>query len=82
MNTRLCEVKGKLGYFHCWEYYADVIAPGLTIGSQQGGQYGRVFGIVEFEDGVKRVDPPNIKFCDEEYATLCALNKHKKEENK
>mgnify|MGYP006981983685 CR=1 FL=1 len=35
-----------------------------------------VYGIVEFKDGVRRVDPVSIKFCDEENADLCALVKH------
>nr|DAG06412.1 MAG TPA: hypothetical protein [Siphoviridae sp. cthu813] len=38
-KTRSCTVGGESGYFHCWEQYADVITPGLTIGSQQGGQF-------------------------------------------
>ncbi len=37
---------------------------------------GQVYGIVEFKDGVRRVDPVSIKFCDEENANLCALVKH------
>lgn len=28
--TRLCEVKGELGYFHLWERWSNVI-PGVTI---------------------------------------------------
>ena len=32
--------------------------------------------LVEFKDGVRRVDPVSIKFCDEENANLCALVKH------
>lgn len=56
--TRLCEVNGKLGYFHRWE------------------QWSKVFGIVEFEDGVRRVGPSSIKFCDEENAILCEMAKH------
>lgn len=32
--------------------------------------------LVEFKDGVRRVDPISIKFCDEENANLCALVKH------
>lgn len=83
--TRLCKVNRgeatEFGYFHCWEHYADVIAPGLTIGSHPGGQYGRVYGIVEFEDGVERVDPPNIKFIDEPNVYLVKLNElNKKQE--
>lgn len=69
-KTRSCTVGGESGYFHCWEQYADVIAPGLTIGSQQGGQFSRVYGIVEFADRVERVEPFRIKFTDEKNAAL------------
>ena len=24
-ETRLCEVNGELGYFHCWEHWSNVI---------------------------------------------------------
>ena len=72
-EARICKVNDRVGYFHCWEQYADVIAPGLTIGSHPGGQYSRVFGIVEFKDGVERVDTSKIKFIDEEHKSLCSL---------
>ena len=55
------------------------MAPGLTVGSHQGGQYYRVFGIVEFNDGIERVDPEKIKFVDEYNASLVAMNKIQKE---
>lgn len=45
-------------------------------GRHHAGQIGQVYGIVEFKDGVRRVDPVSIKFCDEENAALCALVKH------
>lgn len=77
MNIRLCEVGDRLGYFHCWEPYADIIAPGILKGSHPGGQYSRVFGIVEFPDGVERVDANEIKFVDETNANLNTMNKHK-----
>lgn len=80
-ELRLCKVSKELGYFHCWEQYGDVIAPGLTIGSNPGGQYSRVFGIVEFDDGIERVSPEKIKFVDETNASLQALNKINREEN-
>lgn len=75
-KTRLCMIDDKVGYFHCWEQYADVIAPGLTVGSHLGGQYSRVYGIVEFTDGVERVDPSKIKFIDEDHASLYSLVDH------
>lgn len=67
MNHRLCKVDKEIGYFHCWEQYGDVIAPGLTIGSHPGGQYSQVFGIIEFDD---RVDPSKIQFVDEIHYSL------------
>lgn len=65
MELRLCEVDGELGYFHCWEQYAKTVEPSVMAGGAPGGQFGCVYGIVEFEDGVRRVDPWRIKFCDE-----------------
>lgn len=52
-ELRLCKIDEELGYFHCWEQYGDIIFPGITVGSNPGGQYSRVFGIVEFDDRVK-----------------------------
>ena len=78
-ERRLCKVKNELGYFHCWEHYSNPVPAGLTIGSPPAGIISYVSGIVEFEDGVRHVDPTEIKFCDEEHANLCALNKYEKE---
>lgn len=69
LPTRLCEVKGELGYFHLWEQWSNVVGASPLRG-------GQVYGIVEFKDGVRRVDPVSIKFCDEENANLCTLVKH------
>ncbi len=78
-ETRLCKVKSELGYFHCWEHFSKPVPDGLTIGSPPADVISYVLGIVEFEDGIRRVDPTEIKFCDEEHANLCALNKYEKE---
>lgn len=78
-ELRLCKVKDELGYFHCWEHYSEPVPAGLTIGSPPEGVISYVTGIVEFEDGVRRIDPTEIEFCDEEHAALCTLNKHQKE---
>lgn len=78
-ELRLCKVKSELGYFHCWEHFSKPVPAGLTIGSPPAGVISYVLGIVEFEDGIRRVDPTEIKFCDEEHATLCAQNKYEKE---
>lgn len=39
-------------------------------GGHPGGQIGQIYGIVEFKDGVRRIDPAKIKFCDDENAIL------------
>lgn len=77
-ERRLCKVNNEIGYFHCWEQYNDVIAPGITVGSNNdviapgitvgshpGGQYSRMFGIVEFYDRTERIEPFKIHFVDE-----------------
>lgn len=65
-ETRLCEVDGRVGYFHTWEQYSK---PEII------GVFTSLYGIVEFEDGVKRVEPQNIRFIDEENEMLRVLNK-------
>lgn len=45
-------------------------------GGHPGGQIGQVYGIVEFKDGVRRIDPAKIKFCDDENAILAEMEKH------
>lgn len=76
LPTRLCEVGGELGFFRLWEQWANVIDASPLRGGHPAGQIGQVYAIVEFKDGVRRVDPTKIKFCDEENAGLCALVKH------
>ena len=78
-ETRLCEVNGELGYFHCWEHWSNVIDTSPLRGGHPGGQIGQVHGIIEFTDGVRRVDPSKIKFCDEENALLAEMAKHHQE---
>lgn len=78
-QTRLCEVNGELGYFYCWEHWANVIGASALRGGHPGGQVGQVYGIVEFPGGVRRVDPTKIKFCDEQNDILCEMNKQKQE---
>lgn len=69
-ETRLCEVDGELGYFHCWENWSNAIDASPLRGGHPGGQIGQIYGIVEFKDGVRRIDPAKIKFCDDENAIL------------
>lgn len=79
-ETRLCTVDGKLGYFHCWEHYSKPIEPSPMIGGHPGGILSQIFGVVEFPDGVKRVDPYQIKFCDEQNEILQRMNEQMKGE--
>lgn len=79
-ETRLCKVEGKLGYFHCWEYYSRPVPASVLKGGAPAGVRSGVFGIVEFPDGVRRVDPYAIQFCDEQNAVLCEMAKVQKGE--
>lgn len=74
-ELRLCKVGKELGYFHCWEQYGDIIFPGIAVGSHSGGQYLRVFGIVEFDDRVACIEPSKIKFVDEVHDYLHEYSK-------
>ena len=76
VRTMLRVTSTKLGYFHRWEQWSNVVDASPLRGGHPGGQNGQVFGIVEFEDGVRRVGPSSIKFCDEENAILCEMAKH------
>lgn len=40
--TRLCEVKGELGYFHLWEQWSNVVGASLLRGGHHAGQIGQV----------------------------------------
>lgn len=76
---RTTVIDDKLGYFHRWEQWSKVVDASPLRGGHPGGQNGQVFGIVEFEDGVRRVGPSSIKFCDDENAILCEMAKHHEE---
>ena len=77
-ELRLCEVKGEIGYFHCWEHWANVVGASAMRGGHPGGQVAQVYGLVEFTDGVRRVEPFRIKFCDETNEILKDFNEMKK----
>lgn len=80
-ETRLCEVNGEIGFFHTWEHWAHVVDASLLRGGHPGGQISKIYGIVEFANGVRRVEPSIIKFCDEKNAVLKEMNKMKGESN-
>lgn len=73
-KRRLCKVGDKHGYFHCWTHEADVIAPGIGIGSHPGGQFSTTLGIVELSDGVRKFVPEKIEFIDEEHMRLAMMD--------
>lgn len=73
-NTRLCTVKGETGYFHTWEHYSKPLPASPLVGGEPTGLFSQIFGIVEFKDGVRRVDPTAIIFCDEQNAILNSIS--------
>lgn len=75
MQTRLCEVKGVVGYFHAWEHYSRPVEASPLRGGAPAGIFSKMFAIVEFSDGVERVDPENVIFRDETNAFLKEFNK-------
>ena len=73
-ETRLCKVGEEYGYFHTWEQYSVPIPESPLICGAPAGVVAQVFGIVEFSDGVRRVQPYEIIFCDEQSDYLSQLN--------
>ena len=80
-ETRLCKVNGELGYFHTWEQYSRPIGASPMVGGAPAGVFSCLYGIVEFEDRIQRVDPSKIQFCDEVGGALHGMNKFEKENN-
>lgn len=74
-KNRLCQVGGKLGYFHAWEHYSKPLEASPLIGGAPAGVFSNMFGIVEFSDGVRRVDPSKIVFCDKDNKMLKEIAK-------
>ena len=74
-ETRGCTVKGRPGYFHTWEQFSKPVEASPLIGGAPAGVIAQVFGIVEFSDGVQRVQPYDIQFTDEENHMLNELEK-------
>ena len=77
LETRLCIVANEYGWFHVWELYSQPLEASPMIGGAPAGVFSRIFGIVEFADGIRRVDPTDIYFCDEDNEALKELNKTK-----
>lgn len=78
-ERRLCEVNGRVGYFHCWYNYSKPVPASLLQGGAPAGVISDVYGIVEFSDHVDLVNPVDIKFCDEENQMLHQIEKFKED---
>lgn len=64
-SVRPCIAKGHTAAFHRWVEHSYIQAPGLTLGSSEGGQVTYLMALVEFETGqVKEVRPDDIVFRD------------------
>lgn len=71
-ELRPCLVKGEKGLFHEWEQFQEIIPPSPLIGGHGGGVIGKVYGLVEFENGeIRRVEPTLIKFTDTNFTEYC-----------
>lgn len=79
-ETRLCKVGDKFGYFHLWEPYSKPLEASPLIGGAPAGVFSKVFGVVEFADGVERVDPTSIHFCDEGNKILSMMEKGERDD--
>lgn len=76
-NTRLCQVGEKFGYFHVWEHHSKPLGASSMTGAP-AGVFSKIYGIVEFADDVRRVDPADIVFCDEKNEMLSEMEKMQK----
>jgi hypothetical protein len=84
-SYRLCEVKGKICYFHGWEHKSRLVDASPMIGGHPGGLVEQHLAIVEYPDGcIHECYPDEVRFCDETHCFLSAMEEHyaKKEANK
>lgn len=67
-HLRTCRFKNKNHLFHCFEQCSHVVPPSIAVGGYPAGQISQVFALIEDESGnIKRVDPTEIKFTDNEF---------------
>lgn len=79
LENRLCIVGNEYGWFHIWEYFSQPLEANPLIGGAPAGVFSKIFGIVEFAGGVRRVEVNDIYFCDNDNEALKDLNKMKRE---
>ena len=64
-KLRPCTVNKRKTFFHRWCDVAEPIPPSALRGGYPGGQFWKIFGIVEYYDGsVEMVYPSKIQFTD------------------
>lgn len=85
-GLRLCKIGDKYGWFHTWEHYifnqtivGKAYSKEDTCSSLWPYYNSKVYAIVEFPDGVRRVDPNDICFCDTTNKILKEINELRKE---
>lgn len=67
-HLRTCRFKNNNYLFHCFEQCSHVVPPSIAVGGYPAGQISQVFALIEDESGnIKRVDPTEIKFTDNEF---------------
>lgn len=67
-HLRTCRYNDENYLFHCFEYRSSVVPPSIAVGGYPAGQISQVFALIEDESGnIKRVDPTDIKFTDNEF---------------
>lgn len=67
-HLRTCRFKNNNYLFHCFEQCSHVVPPSIAVGGYPAGQISQVFALIEDESGnIKRVDPTDIKFTDNEF---------------
>lgn len=66
-NLRICEVNGRLGYFHMWGY---------TAYNRLGSLVSQIVGLVEFPEGIEQVKPEDIHFRDETHCCIVLENEN------
>lgn len=75
-RLRLVEVNGRPGYFLHWEDYSyPFITANMGEGDYPPGWMKQTYALIEFSDGVERVDPTDVKFVDDINESLAPFEK-------
>ena len=67
-HLRTCRYENENHLFHGFEHFSNVVGQSIAVGGHPAGQISQVFALIEDESGnIKRVDPTDIKFTDNEF---------------